>query len=90
MEGEQFNYYFEHGEFMPENKADAKKARDDDSIERPARHISMTDGYAEDAPEGEAASTDETGTPAAPEAPAEAEAPMEPAPQEEDPGKDNE
>ncbi len=90
MEGEQFNYYFEHGEFMPENKADAKKARDDDSIERPARHISMTDGYAEDAPEGEAASTDETGTPAAPEAPAEADATTEPAVSEEEQDKKSE
>ena len=90
MEGEQFNYYFEHGEFMPENKADAKKARDDDSIERPARHISMTDGYAEDAPEGEATSTDETGTPAAPEDPTEADATTEPAVSEEEQDKKTE
>ena len=90
MEGEQFNYYFEHGEFMPENKADAKKARDDDSIERPARHISMTDGYAEETPGSGADSTDETGTPAAPEAPAEADATTEPAVSEEEQDKKSE
>ena len=46
MEAEEFNYYFEHGEFMPENARDAKKARSDATIERPARKISMTDGGA--------------------------------------------
>ncbi len=71
MEGEQFNYYFEHGEFMPENKADAKKARDDDSIERPARHIAMTDGYAEEQQPTESAPATEPPAPA--EAPGEDE-----------------
>ena len=48
MEAEEFNYYFDHGVFMPENAKDAKKAAADRTIERPARKISMTDGYAEE------------------------------------------
>ena len=48
MEGEEFNYFFEHGEFMPESEKAAKKARYDKTIERPARKISMIDGYAEE------------------------------------------
>ena len=48
MEAEEFNYYFEHHSFMPESRRDAKKAKADATIERPARHISMTDGYAEE------------------------------------------
>ena len=48
MEGEEFNYFFEHGEFMPVSEKDAKKARYDKTIERPARKISMIDGYAEE------------------------------------------
>ena len=48
MEAEEFNYYFEHGEFMPESVKAGKKARHDSTIERPARKISMTDGYAEE------------------------------------------
>ena len=48
MEAEEFNYFFEHGEFMPLNAKDAKKAKADRTIERPARKISMTDGYAEE------------------------------------------
>lgn len=43
MEGEQFNYYFEHGEFMPESVKQAKLASKDKTIERPARKISMSD-----------------------------------------------
>jgi len=39
MEADEFDYYFEHGEFMPPKAAPAEK---DDTIERPARHISMT------------------------------------------------
>ena len=50
MEGEEFNYYFEHGEFMPESEKDAKKARSDATIERPARKIARFDGE-EAAPE---------------------------------------
>ena len=48
IEAEEFNYYFEHGEFMPEYLKAGKKARQDSTIERPARKISMTDGYAEE------------------------------------------
>ncbi len=48
MEAEEFNYYFDHGEFMPISPKDARKVRDDDTIERPARKISMTDGYAQE------------------------------------------
>ena len=48
IEAEEFNYYFEHGEFMPESVKAAKLARHDKTIERPARKISMTDGYAEE------------------------------------------
>ena len=48
MEAEEFNYYFEHGEFMPISPKAAREARNDDTIERPARKISMTDGYAEE------------------------------------------
>ena len=47
MEGEEFNYFFEHGEFMPESEKAARLARQDKTIERPARKISMVDGYAE-------------------------------------------
>ncbi len=48
MEGEEFDYFFEHGTFMPESAKDARKARNDKTIERPARKISMIDGYAEE------------------------------------------
>ena len=48
IEAEEFNYFFEHGEFMPEVMKAGKKARHDKTIERPARKISMTDGYAEE------------------------------------------
>ena len=48
MEAEEFNYYFEHGEFMPIPAKKVREAKNDDTIERPARHISMTDGYAEE------------------------------------------
>ena len=50
IEAEEFNYYFEHGEFMPESVKAGKQARHDSTIERPARKISMTDGYAEEKP----------------------------------------
>ncbi len=49
MEAEEFNYYFEHGEFMPVSVKAAKAAAADPTIERPAKKISMTDGYAEGA-----------------------------------------
>ena len=47
MEAEDFNYYFDHGEFMPIAPQDLRRARNDTTIERPAKKISMTDGYAE-------------------------------------------
>ena len=47
MEAEEFNYFFEHGEFMPLPPKELRKVREDKSIERPAKKISMTDGYAE-------------------------------------------
>ncbi len=78
MEAEEFNWYFEHGEFMPESeKTAAKLARRDSSIERPARKISMTDGYAEEKAAQESAPAPQ------PEAapPAESVPQPEPAPQ---------
>ena len=51
MEGEEFNYFFENGFFMPESVKAARQARSDKTIERPARKISMTDGYAQEAEE---------------------------------------
>ena len=62
MEAEEFNYFFEHGEFMPMPPSELRKVREDKSIERPAKKISMTDGYAE-----EAETPAETGAPAAEE-----------------------
>ena len=50
LDSEEFNYYFEHGEFMPYSKKEAAKASMDKSIERPARKIRMFDGT-EDEPE---------------------------------------
>ena len=47
MEGEEFDYFFEHGEFMPESEKDAKKARSDSTIERPARKIARFDDEAD-------------------------------------------
>jgi len=41
MDEDEFNYYFEHGTFMPEKKTAPMQ---DDTIERPARHISMDFG----------------------------------------------
>ena len=48
MDVDEFNYYFEHHAFMPVSAKDAKKAAADKTIERPARKISMIDGYAEE------------------------------------------
>jgi len=78
MEAEEFNYFFEHGEFMPMPPREARKAREDKTIERPAKKISMVDGEAEAAQSAEAQATPaEDAAPAAPaeaeEAPAEAE-----------------
>ena len=47
MEKEVFDRYFETGEFPAEDPKLARQARNDTTIERPARKISMTDGYAE-------------------------------------------
>ena len=52
MEKEVFDYFFEHGEFPAEDPKMARQARNDTTIERPARKISMTDGTAEEAPAG--------------------------------------
>lgn len=46
LSGEEFDYYFEHGEFMPDFLKDAKNAVNDHTIERPARKISMFDDVA--------------------------------------------
>ena len=54
MDAEEFDYYFKHGEFMPVSSKKVKEARNDPSIERPAKHISMTDGYSEQAEPAEA------------------------------------
>ena len=77
MEAEDFNYYFDHGEFMPIAPQDLRRARNDTTIERPAKKISMTDGYAEaeakpaETPaEAESRPTSEENTPAT-ESPAE-------------------
>ena len=48
MEADEFNYFFEHGEFMPEDVKAARQVKHDPTIERPAKHIKMTDGYAEE------------------------------------------
>ena len=61
MEAEEFNYYFEHGEFMPLAPQEARKVREDTTIERPARKISMTDGYAEEKKEGPETQPETTG-----------------------------
>jgi len=51
LEEDEIKYFFEHGEFMPENLKAAKNVKHDPTIERPARHISMTDEYAQPAEE---------------------------------------
>ena len=61
MEAEEFNYYFEHGEFMPLAPQEARKVREDTTIERPARKISMTDGYAEEKKEEPETQSETTG-----------------------------
>ena len=84
MEGEEFEYFFEHGEFMPESVKQAKLARRDKTIERPARKISMSDekpvapqlGASEQPQEG-AAPAETAEQPASPEAEAQTEPPQE-------------
>ena len=51
MDEEEFNYYFEHGEFMPKKE---KPAERDHTIEPPARYISMNFGEEEEKPEAPA------------------------------------
>ena len=63
MEAEEFNYYFEHGEFMPISAKKIREARNDDTIERPARHISMTSGDEEQPEAGQSASNGITDAP---------------------------
>ena len=59
MEADEFNYFFEHGEFMPIPPREARKAREDKTIERPAKKISMTGDNAGSAPaEAEAGETE--------------------------------
>ena len=43
MDKEEFDYYFEHHEFMPESEKAARKAQNDNTIERPARKIARFD-----------------------------------------------
>ena len=47
ISADEFNFYFEHGEFMPEFMKEAKQAVNDKTIERPARKIAMFDGSEE-------------------------------------------
>ena len=75
MEAEEFNYFFEHGEFMPLPPKELRKVREDNTIERPAKKISMTDGDAEGEPTAEAPVEAETPVQAAAETEA-AEAPV--------------
>ncbi len=78
MEAEEFNYYFEHGEFMPMPPREARKAREDKTIERPAKKISMVSGDGE-----EVGSAEAQPSPADDEAAASAEeAPLETPPAE--------
>ena len=72
MEAEEFNYYFEHGEFMPVPPSKLREIQHDDTIERPARKISMIDGYAEEKAQTEAESA-QTQQPAEPSAEAQSE-----------------
>jgi len=67
MDADEFNYYFEHHEFMPESEKAGKLARNDSTIERPARKIAMFDDEPEtdasagisDEPETDAAEPEE-------------------------------
>ncbi|MBO6040303.1 MAG: hypothetical protein J6P58_03760, partial [Oscillospiraceae bacterium] len=89
IEADEFRYFFEHGEFMPEEVKAGKQARYDKTIERPAKKISMTDGTeAEPAPEPaeESAAVSEPQEPAeASEPAAEASEPEKPAEEEQKP-----
>ena len=41
MDADEFKYYFENGEFMPDHMREAKNVKLDPTIERPAKHVSM-------------------------------------------------
>ena len=47
IDGDEFDYFFEHGEFMPEVMKQAKNVPLDKTIERPAKKIAMFDGTEE-------------------------------------------
>ena len=83
MEKEVFDHFFATGEFPAVDPKLARQARSDATIERPARKISMTDGYAEQAEE--AASEAEIAPEKAEIAPEKAEADAEEAPQTDPP-----
>ena len=55
ISADEFHYYFEHGEFMPEFMKEAKQAVNDKTIERPARKIARFDG-----PESDGEAQDES------------------------------
>ena len=63
MEAEEFNYYFEHGEFMPLAPQEARKVREDTTIERPARKISMTEKKEEPETQSETTGEDKPAEP---------------------------
>ena len=67
MDAEEFNYFFEHGSFMPESAKAARNVKHDDTIERPARKISMIDGYAEEKKTEESAPHEQTASEPAPQ-----------------------
>ena len=83
MEGEEFDYFFEHGEFMPESVKQAKLARRDKTIERPARKISMS-------AEAPVAPLPEQSVKPAPAAETEPPAEVQPAPAEQKESSDEE
>ena len=72
LEGDEFEYFFEHGEFMPEEEKQGRKARYDRTIERPARKIARFDEPAGPAP----AAQEEAAPAAAPEESPEETAPV--------------
>ena len=63
MEGEEFEYFFEHGEFMPESEKQARLARNDKTIERPARKIARFDEPEEASQPAEAPKTESAEAP---------------------------
>ena len=61
MTGEEFNYYFEHHEFMPEEMKESLKAKKDSTIERPAKKIKMFDEAPEAPSESESSDPPDNG-----------------------------